>query len=160
MACTARPGLSAAGISLPPVFMAQPTPKRNCLPRLLLLDMDRLRSRIAYGPDAPSGLIRLYSYRDWHAGSNAGTRAKGYWRINIEGRCYPAHQIVLILHDRWPLPYMIVDHIDRNPSNNRIENLRWATAFENSMNVDAYQTPWHQARYAKHQRAMEEAARI
>jgi hypothetical protein len=33
-----------------------------------------------------------------------------------------------------PGPEYVVDHIDNNPENNRMENLRWVTKLENSNN--------------------------
>lgn len=39
------------------------------------------------------------------------------------------------MHDILPDKYETqVDHIDRNPSNNRLENLRWVTPSENGLN--------------------------
>lgn len=33
---------------------------------------------------------------------------------------------------------MVVDHIDRNPANNRVDNLRWVTQKENTHNSERY----------------------
>lgn len=79
--------------------------------------------------------------------TSVGTRAKGsiagcpprgkwrYWRIKISGRIYPAHRLIFLLHNGW-CP-KILDHINRDPSDNRIENLRPATSQQNQWNRGA-----------------------
>ena len=68
-------------------------------------------------------------------GSEAGaTDSKGYRQIRINKRLYLAHRIAwLMVHGDLPLLHL--DHIDRNPSNNAIANLRLCTHAENHQNV-------------------------
>lgn len=68
------------------------------------------------------------------AGSKAGTiRANGYCRVNVNGAYHYAHRLAwLVTHDRFPEDQ--IDHIDGDPGNNRICNLREATGGENSRN--------------------------
>lgn len=71
------------------------------------------------------------------SGCRAGTLNKGYlWvRSNKIGQTMSVHRIIWEMHN-GPVPDgMVVDHIDRNKLNNRIENLRLATRSENSMNA-------------------------
>ena len=63
------------------------------------------------------------------AGCSNGTR---HSNVTIGSRHWPAHRIVWLWHT-GELPKLI-DHIDRNPSNNRIENLRPCTKSENMIN--------------------------
>ncbi|MDX3877587.1 MAG: HNH endonuclease [Achromobacter sp.] len=66
-------------------------------------------------------------------GDIAGTLVKGYRRIKILGRIYSAHRIVWAMH-HGEMPDGMLDHIDRNRSNDRISNLRMATTSENRRN--------------------------
>ena len=67
-------------------------------------------------------------------GSVAGCihRGTGYVHVKIDHKAYKLHRLVFLLHHGY-LPE-IVDHIDGNKANNRIENLRGATKSQNSMN--------------------------
>lgn len=68
------------------------------------------------------------------AGKLAGTveRSNGYREIRIYGKTYLAHRIIFYMFYGY-LPEM-VDHIDRDIFNNKIENLRAATRSQNSAN--------------------------
>ncbi len=52
--------------------------------------------------------------------------------IKLNGKTYLAHRLIFLYHNGY-LPKCI-DHIDNNPLNNRIENLREATHRENAQN--------------------------
>ena len=66
-------------------------------------------------------------------------RSKGYRHIKIDGKVYKAHRLVWLWnYGIWP-EYEL-DHIDGNPSNNRLDNLRPATHLENSQNRKTYST--------------------
>ena len=60
----------------------------------------------------------------------------GYLRISVESTKWKAHQIVFWLHHGY-IP-KIIDHVDRNILNNRIENLRDVSSKQNSMNSGAH----------------------
>lgn len=67
------------------------------------------------------------------AGSIAGFYGgNGYKSIGVDGKVYLAHRLIFL----WNYGYMpkIIDHIDRNPKNNCIENLREATQSQNIIN--------------------------
>ena len=60
----------------------------------------------------------------------------GRLRICVDYRSYKAHRLAwLYVHGDWPNG--CVDHINRDPSDNRIANLRDTTKAENTQNVTA-----------------------
>ena len=67
------------------------------------------------------------------AGDIAGSKQKsGYIRVSIKDRPHSVHRLIFLWHHGY-LPKS-VDHKDRNRSNNKIENLRAATATQNQGN--------------------------
>jgi hypothetical protein len=72
--------------------------------------------------------------RKGEIGSFAGCihKGTGYVHVKINHRAYKMHRVVFLLHHGY-LPE-IVDHIDGDKTNNRIENLRAANKQENCMN--------------------------
>lgn len=59
-------------------------------------------------------------------------KASGYYRININKKRYPISYIIFVYHHGY-CPDMI-DHINGNRKDNRIENLRECSASENACN--------------------------
>lgn len=70
-------------------------------------------------------------------GSLAGTFSCGgkYIAVQYKRKRYLAHRLIFLYHHGW-IPEQI-DHIDTNPSNNKIENLRAATPSQNQYNRPA-----------------------
>lgn len=68
------------------------------------------------------------------SGKKAGSlRPDGRRHVWVGGALYLEHRLAwLYMYGEWPTPY--IDHIDGDPSNNRISNLRVATAVENQHN--------------------------
>jgi hypothetical protein len=60
---------------------------------------------------------------------------QGHRRVMFRGKSYYTHRIIFLLH-QGHLPEQI-DHIDHDPTNNRLENLRAATNKENGRNRSA-----------------------
>lgn len=74
-------------------------------------------------------------------GQIAGSENKGYKRIQINKKLYGCHRIVWIIINGSDIPKgMEIDHINRNPLDNRIENLRLVTRSENMMNTKIFST--------------------
>jgi len=102
------------------------------------LEPGSLRHLLRYDDGNLVWLKRADMYRSWntkHAGKVAGTSDRaGYRTIQIHGKPYKAHRVVwAIMNGSWPDGH--IDHIDGNPSNNRIENLRVVTRRENHQNM-------------------------
>ena len=57
----------------------------------------------------------------------------GYYKIRIHKRMHGTHRIIFAMHHGY-FPKQI-DHIDRNTKNNKIENLRDASAAQNMWNT-------------------------
>ena len=70
----------------------------------------------------------------WRKGSYRGK----YLRVAIHGKDYSVHRLVAETFIPKPEGKTAVDHINRDPSDNRRENLRWVTASENSRNTSKF----------------------
>lgn len=88
---------------------------------------------IKYDTTSPSCLVWLKGRR---AGAIAGTKnAQGYWTVQVCGKKLRAHRLIWEMHN-GPIPDgYVVDHINQDPSDNRLENLRLATLSENNCNA-------------------------
>lgn len=66
-------------------------------------------------------------------GTKAGTKRKdGYYRVYIDNKRYYLHRLAwLYVHGELP---KTIDHVNQNPSDNRIDNLRNVTQLENMRN--------------------------
>ena len=91
-----------------------------------------------YIPDVlvrSDGMVYIPSKRGHPGHWTPGTKdPKGYYSVRINYQNYSVHRLVaetfIVNNESKPL----VDHIDRNPSNNDVWNLRWVTYAENLYN--------------------------
>lgn len=70
-------------------------------------------------------------------GKKVGTPTNGRWQASVAGeRIYVSNIVWCWHHGTWPQNVgMFVDHIDRDPSNNNIENLRLVSHSTNMKNT-------------------------
>lgn len=66
----------------------------------------------------------------------------GYIRVRVLGREFRAHRIIWELHNGEIPEGMLIDHIDGDVSNNKIENLRLATRQQNNANSRSELNPF------------------
>lgn len=82
------------------------------------------------------GLIknrRGHVTRGSHRGSSCCLLGQ-YYSICIDKKYYQVHRLIAQTFIPNPENKPTVDHIDRNPSNNNVTNLRWATSAEQNQN--------------------------
>ena len=97
---------------------------------------DYLHEQYVYNPD--TGVIFSKYYGRPLVGK---IDSHGYLLMRVHGRRYAIHRIAWLMHYGEEPPPML-DHIDRNKQNNRINNLRPANHYLNSKNVDdKYRNP-------------------
>jgi hypothetical protein len=108
-----------------------------------MLTATELRDLLDYRPETGEFIWRARaarSYRDgqWnhrYAGTTAGSASdRGYIIISIRRVHYRAHRLAwLFTYEEWPTEG--IDHIDGDPANNQITNLRRATQLQNIANA-------------------------
>lgn len=105
-----------------------------------MLTQERLKELLSYDPE--TGIfIWLQSPRNNVAsGSVAGSiDKKGYVRISYKRNIYLAHRLAwFFVYGKWPKKEL--DHINKNPTDNRIENLRDVTRKQNMENKRLYKS--------------------
>lgn len=103
--------------------------------------VEAIVTQLYVDPTSPSGLRWHKAGRGRRKDLIAGCldQVTGYWGVGIGGTCrlYRCHQIVMYLSGCFPEESnLVVDHIDRDRSNNKRENLRWVTQKDNCKNVE------------------------
>jgi len=78
---------------------------------------------------------RWLKHKESKAGTICGTLTKrGYVVVSFDGVQYYVHRLAWLLsYGEWPSEY--IDHLNRDKSDNRLENLRIVSSGENSRNV-------------------------
>lgn len=113
---------------------AEPQLKRRKKP---LPSVERVKEVFRYDPE--TGIVKKNiqtgSREDFDKDKPIGTKdEKGYMRTQLDSVKLLIHRIAWVLtYGEWP--DKLIDHRDRNPSNNKLENLRLATSKENSHNI-------------------------
>lgn len=101
--------------------------------------VDLLRELMSYNPYTGDvfwavdyeGVIR----RGRKVGSKLKSRSKTYFAVELRGRTHKLHRLVwAIFHGEYPDSDKVIDHINRDGTDNRISNLKLVTIRENSQN--------------------------
>lgn len=104
-----------------------------------MLTQEELKKQLSYDPETGvfTWAIRKPKVK---FGSTAGkVRPKGYVEIRVNLVSYFAHRLAwLYMTGSWP--EADIDHINRDPSDNRFSNLRPASRSQNLCNVGALST--------------------
>lgn len=88
-------------------------------------------------PESPSGLRYAEDFRLKRcAGKKVGTRThEGYWQCSYRNKQYKVHRIIMMIHlGRHLEADELVDHINGDRGDNRLENLRVCDASDNVCN--------------------------
>ena len=99
-----------------------------------MINLEELQTKLEYNPD--TGLFRwldkgpVTRKPGWFAGHISKT---GYHTIRIYKKLYKASRLAWLLYHKTP-PVYFIDHIDGNPLNNKIENLRDVPQSKNAQN--------------------------
>lgn len=108
--------------------------------RVKTIYYDAIKDIVVYDETSPTFLRYLTSRANGKipAGSVAGSfDSEGYGQIYIKDRLYKIHRIIYCLFLKSDLDSnLLVDHIDRNKSNNNISNLRLTNHSGNAKNID------------------------
>jgi hypothetical protein len=100
-----------------------------------LVTAERLRALLDYDPDTGRFHWRMRRGGAAAKGAEAGHRtAQGYRLIGIDGTNYLAHRLAW-LHVHGAHPPDEIDHINGDPTDDRIANLRPCSRTENARNV-------------------------
>ena len=91
---------------------------------------DFFKEHVQTDPGSPSGL----SWRRYGGRQITGKGRDGYYRFQLGGTAWKVHRVIWCLEHGDVDPDVILDHIDRDKTNNTLENLRETDSSGNRRN--------------------------
>ena len=98
-----------------------------------MITQDDVKDKLNYDQDTGLFTWKVKPNSTKNIGDVAGTLNKNYIEICLNGKKYGAHRLAW-LYMYGQFPESCIDHINNNPSDNRLCNLREATHKQNSWN--------------------------
>jgi len=98
-----------------------------------MITTERLRELFDYLPETGELVRKVTTSHNALAGSVAGTKVGGRVFVGVDGKKYRAHRLIWMWHGH-DLPDRL-DHRNREPMHNRIQNLRPCTNEQNGWNA-------------------------
>ena len=100
-----------------------------------MMNVETLRELLSYNPETGDLFWNIRMSDKVRSGDKAGSKRKdGYIAINVRGFRLTAHRVAWAIHTgEWPKRN--IDHINGNPGDNRIANLRDVSQRENIQNL-------------------------
>ncbi len=99
-----------------------------------MIEHSRLLELLHYCPVSGVFTRKIALSHRSKVGEIAGNFNHGYVELSVDGKVYRAHNLAwFYIHGVWPK--YLLDHKDRNKSNNAISNLREATSSQNGANT-------------------------
>lgn len=91
---------------------------------------------------SPSGITRIKPARGRNArvGPVISIGSDGYYRMKFRGVHYRCHRVIYFMAKESDPGELVVDHIDGDRLNNKVENLRACTQAQNMCNTKARQS--------------------
>ena len=104
--------------------------------------LDRMKKFLAYDPQSGNIVFTDNRFGAKEIGQVAGYTDKGYVRLQHRDRHFMAHRVAWALHyGQWP--EHTIDHINKDGTDNRIENLRDVPQAVNNRNKSPYKKRNH-----------------
>lgn len=101
-----------------------------------LPDLDYLHSRYDYDPNTGGLFHKGAEQIELNAiGASGGSSGRGYRYVTIQKRTWPIHRIVYFMFHRKDPGQYVIDHINGDPADNRIKNLRRCRQTTNAKNL-------------------------
>lgn len=101
----------------------------------MVITQEELKARLRY--DLNTGVFtHRISAGGRKVGAKAGSCVRGYIKIGVMYQSYLAHRLAwLYIHGEWP---KMIDHINHDRADNRMDNLREVSNAQNMRNAKMY----------------------